>query len=104
MFVVDPFYEIQDELDQASLVIRLEACGRICYKSEEKINRDSALPFVKKIAENYKIPYFTITPSFSICPVHGYISGEHEECPHESNDTITSEQCYQTNRSGPAGA
>ncbi|MEA3468247.1 MAG: FAD-dependent thymidylate synthase [Thermodesulfobacteriota bacterium] len=52
MLVVDPSYEIQDELDQASLVIRLEACGRICYKSEDKIDRDSALPFVKKIAEH----------------------------------------------------
>lgn len=52
MIVVDPSYEIQDELDQASLVIRLEACGRICYKSEEKITIDSAMPFVKKIAEH----------------------------------------------------
>ena len=42
---------------------------------------------VKKIAESYKIPYFTITPSFSICPVHGYISGEHEECPFEISDS-----------------
>lgn len=50
MIVVDPSYEIQDELDQASLVVRLEACGRICYKSEEKISKDSAMPFVKKIA------------------------------------------------------
>lgn len=50
MIVVDPGYEIQDELDQASLVVRLEACGRICYKSEEKISSDSAMPFVKKIA------------------------------------------------------
>ena len=52
MIVVDPGYEIQDALDQASLVIRLEACGRICYKSEEKITKDSAMPFVKKIAEH----------------------------------------------------
>ena len=36
---------------------------------------------VKRIAENYKIPYFTITPTFSICPIHGYIAGEHHECP-----------------------
>lgn len=50
MIVVDPGYEIQDELDQASLVVRLEACGRICYKSEEKISTDSAMPFVQKIA------------------------------------------------------
>jgi thymidylate synthase (FAD) len=52
MIVVDPSYEIQDDLDRASLTVRLEACGRICYKSEEKINESSALPFVKKIAEH----------------------------------------------------
>ena len=52
MIVVDPSYEIQDDLDQGSLVTRLEACGRICYKSEEKISEGSALPFVKKIAEH----------------------------------------------------
>mgnify|MGYP002639731571 FL=1 len=52
MHIVEPSYQIQDDLDQASLVIRLEACGRICYKSEEKISRDSALPFVTKIAEH----------------------------------------------------
>lgn len=52
MNIVDPGFEIQDALDQASLAVRLEACGRICYKSEEKITVDSALPFVKKIAEH----------------------------------------------------
>ena len=52
MIVVDPSYEIQDDLDRASLMVRLEACGRICYKSEEKISEGSALPFVKKIAEH----------------------------------------------------
>jgi len=36
---------------------------------------------VKKIATNYHLPYFTITPTFSICPKHGYISGEHFYCP-----------------------
>jgi len=36
---------------------------------------------VKKIFENFKLPYITITPTFSICPVHGYISGEHFFCP-----------------------
>ncbi len=38
---------------------------------------------VRKLAENYAIPYFTITPTFSICPVHGYIPGAHKFCPHE---------------------
>lgn len=37
---------------------------------------------VKRVAENYQIPYFTITPTFSICPVHGYIAGSHSLCPH----------------------
>jgi ribonucleoside-triphosphate reductase len=36
---------------------------------------------VKKVAHNYTLPYFTITPTFSICPNHKYISGEHPECP-----------------------
>jgi ribonucleoside-triphosphate reductase len=36
---------------------------------------------VKKIVENYKLPYFTITPTFSVCPIHGYLSGEHKYCP-----------------------
>ncbi len=36
---------------------------------------------VKKITSNYRLPYFTITPTFSICPEHGYVSGEHFKCP-----------------------
>ena len=52
MRIVEPSYEIQDDLDRASLVVRLEACGRICYKSEGLIDEHSALPFVKKIAEH----------------------------------------------------
>ena len=36
---------------------------------------------VRKIAENYTLPYFTLTPTFSICPVHGYLAGEHQTCP-----------------------
>lgn len=40
-----------------------------------------ARDLVKKIAQNFKLPYFTLTPTFSICPKHGYLSGEHEYCP-----------------------
>jgi ribonucleoside-triphosphate reductase len=36
---------------------------------------------VKKIANNFRLPYFTLTPTFSICPKHGYLTGEHEYCP-----------------------
>jgi len=35
---------------------------------------------VKKIAEQFHLPYYTITPTFSICPVHGYLAGEHKYC------------------------
>ncbi|MGC9468570.1 MAG: ribonucleoside triphosphate reductase [Anaerolineae bacterium] len=38
---------------------------------------------IRTIAENYKLPYYTLTPTFSICPVHGYIPGEHRYCPYE---------------------
>jgi ribonucleoside-triphosphate reductase (formate) len=37
---------------------------------------------VRRIAENFHLPYFTISPTFTICPVHGYIAGEHFACPH----------------------
>ncbi|MDR2588445.1 MAG: ribonucleoside triphosphate reductase [Spirochaetales bacterium] len=36
---------------------------------------------VRKIAENYRLPYFTISPTFSVCPKHGYLAGEHFSCP-----------------------
>lgn len=36
---------------------------------------------VKKIASGYKLPYFTLSPTFSVCPTHGYLEGEHENCP-----------------------
>ena len=36
---------------------------------------------VRKIAANYRLPYFTLTPTFSICPTHGYLDGEQPCCP-----------------------
>ena len=36
---------------------------------------------VKKVCANYKLPYFTFSPTFSICPTHGYVAGEHFTCP-----------------------
>jgi thymidylate synthase (FAD) len=50
MKIIDPYFQIQDDLDRKSLAIRLEECGRICYKSEDLITEDSALPFVTKVA------------------------------------------------------
>ncbi len=42
----------------------------------------SARLLVRRIAENFHLPYFTLSPTFTICPEHGYISGEHFACPH----------------------
>jgi len=46
----------------------------------------SARLLVRRIAENFALPYFTISPTFTICPVHGYIAGEHFSCPHDSTE------------------
>ena len=43
---------------------------------------ESCRDLVKAVANNYRIPYFSISPTFSICPVHGYLEGEHFECPY----------------------
>lgn len=52
MLMVDPSFEILDELETIPLVERIETCGRICYKSEDKITSESAIPFVKKIVQH----------------------------------------------------
>jgi len=41
----------------------------------------AAVDLVKKVAWNSHLPYFTLTPTFSICPTHGYVAGEHKQCP-----------------------
>lgn len=52
MRIIEPSFSILDALDQQSLPVRIEYCGRICYKSENRIDHDSAIPFVRKMAEN----------------------------------------------------
>ena len=48
----------------------------------EKISSSEACKqFVKKVISKFKLPYITVTPVFSVCPVHGYLNGEHEYCP-----------------------
>lgn len=42
---------------------------------------------VRKICENYRLPYFTFSPTFSTCPTHGYLAGEHFECPKCGEDS-----------------
>ncbi len=52
MNIIAPSFAILDQLDQQSLAVRIEYCGRICYKSEDRITQESALPFVAKMAEH----------------------------------------------------
>ncbi|MCA6070775.1 MAG: ribonucleoside triphosphate reductase [Endomicrobium sp.] len=53
----------------------------------ERIKDTAALKtFIKTVCENYRLPYFSITPTFSVCPKCGYIEGEHAECPKCKNE------------------
>ena len=51
------------------------------YLGERLYSWKSAAEIIRKVTWNSRLPYFTLTPTFSICPTHGYISGEHKQCP-----------------------
>jgi ribonucleoside-triphosphate reductase len=51
------------------------------FLGERVSDAQMAKNLVKKVFENFKLPYITLTPTFSICPIHGYLEGEHFECP-----------------------
>lgn len=75
----DPFeaLDLQDELQTrytGGTVLHL-------YMRERISDAATCGRFVKTVLENYRLPYITVTPTFSICPVHGYLNGEHEFCP-----------------------
>lgn len=59
----------------------------------ERIQAETARKLVKYIAYNTKLPYFSITPTFSICKDHGYISGEHWKCPVQVNGHACGKPC-----------
>ncbi|MEJ5338340.1 MAG: ribonucleoside triphosphate reductase [Aquificaceae bacterium] len=81
----DPFLVLEH---QEELQIRYTGGTVIHFFVGERIEDVEALKrFVKKVCEKYRIPYFTITPTFSVCPNHGYISGEHEACPYCGSKT-----------------
>jgi ribonucleoside-triphosphate reductase len=78
-YTTDPFeaLDLQDDLQckyTGGTVLHL-------YMSEKISSIQATKKFVKTVIENYRLPYITITPLFSICPVHGYLHGEHEFCP-----------------------
>ena len=51
------------------------------FLGERVSSKEATKALVRKVAENYRLPYYTITPTFSICPEHGYLKGEHMFCP-----------------------
>ncbi|MEJ8737227.1 ribonucleoside triphosphate reductase [Erysipelotrichaceae bacterium HCN-30851] len=68
---------IQDELQT------LYTSGTVfhAFLGEKLPNWKAAASLVRKISENYRLPYYTLSPTYSICPDHGYIAGEHATCP-----------------------
>ena len=69
--------DIQDELQT------LYTSGTVfhAFLGEKLPSWESAAELVKKIADNYKLPYYTLSPTYSVCSEHGYIAGEHYTCP-----------------------
>ncbi|SCM77981.1 Anaerobic ribonucleoside-triphosphate reductase [uncultured Pleomorphomonas sp.] len=51
------------------------------YLGERVSSAEACKKLVRRALENFRLPYITVTPTFSICPKHGYIAGEHEFCP-----------------------
>jgi len=51
------------------------------FLGEDEPDPTATRKLVRKVAENYTLPYYTITPTFSVCPDHGYVAGEHQTCP-----------------------
>jgi ribonucleoside-triphosphate reductase len=52
------------------------------FLGERMPDIESTKKLVRKVAESFKLPYYTLSPTFSICPKHGYLPGEHRFCPH----------------------
>lgn len=82
----DPFeaLQMQDELQKkytGGTVLHL-------YMNERISNIEACKKLVKRALGRFRLPYITITPTFSICPDHGYLSGEHEFCPRCDNELI----------------
>ena len=91
----DPFYtnsshlpvgytaSISEALDIQDEMQTLYTSGTVfhTFLGQKLPNWQTAARLVRKIAENYRLPYFTMSPTYSICPTHGYLTGEVEICP-----------------------
>ena len=80
---VDYTSDIFEALDVQDDLQTLYTSGTVfhAFLGEKLEDWKTTMNLVKTIAENYKLPYYTISPTYSICKNHGYISGEHYECP-----------------------
>ncbi len=80
---VDFTSDIFEALDQQESLQTRYTGGTVfhTYMGEQIKDWKACRDLVKSVMSNYRIPYLTISPVYSICPVHGYLSGEHAECP-----------------------
>jgi anaerobic ribonucleoside-triphosphate reductase len=80
---VDFSGDLFDALEHQETLQSLYTGGTVfhIFLGERMQSWKSAAELIKKVAWNSKLPYFTLTPTFSICPTHGYTRGEHKQCP-----------------------
>jgi len=78
----DDLFEVLDHQDELQTLYTGGTVLHI-YLGEQIDDWRQARRLVRTVAESYRLPYYTLTPTFSICPVHGYIAGEHAFCPYE---------------------
>ncbi len=76
--------DIFQALDVQDRLQTLYTSGTVfhAFLGEKMPDWRSAMVLVRKIAENYELPYYTLSPTYSVCAEHGYIAGEVYECPH----------------------
>ena len=66
------------------------------YMSEHISSADACRKLVRRSLERFRLPYITITPTFSICPKHGYLAGEHEFCPKCDEEALSRKRAVTT--------
>ncbi|QBC43609.1 ribonucleoside triphosphate reductase [Iodobacter fluviatilis] len=105
--VEQPFYTNSSQLPVGFTDDPFEALGRQqelqrkytggtvlhLYMNEAISSPAACKALVKKALTNYRLPYITITPTFSICPKHGYLSGHHEFCPKCDGELLVKKSC-----------
>lgn len=81
----DDIFEVLDHQDELQTKYTGGTVLHI-YAGERIYDIETMKNLVKKICNNYRLPYFTFSPTFSTCPTHGYIAGEHFKCPKCNSD------------------